>query len=285
MSASTAAPSILPLAGRERVVGYLLLALALAAIVAPFAWIALTSAKQQIAIYTGAWVFVPTWSNYSDVLFGRRSDFAANVVNSVIVAAASTALVLVIGTLAAYSLYRFRWARWVVTGFLGWTLLFHMIPVLTLVGPWYIAFRELGWYDTLGALVLTHVTLNLPITVWLMMAFFREIPPELHEAAQVDGCPPFQAFWSIALPLAAPGLIAAGILDFIFSWNEFSIALNLTSRDTATVPVAIARFAQQYETQHGQMAAAAVIATVPALLLMAVGQRFIVRGLTMGSVK
>ena len=192
---------------------------------------------------------------------------------------------LVIGTLAAYSLYRFRWARWVVTGFLGWTLLFHMIPVLTLVGPWYIAFRQLGWYDTLGALILTHVTLNLPITVWLMMAFFREIPPELNEAAQVDGCPPFQAFWSIALPLAAPGLIAAGILDFIFSWNEFSIALNLTSRDTATVPVAIARFAQQYETQHGQMAAAAVIATVPALALMAVGQRFIVRGLTMGSVK
>jgi multiple sugar transport system permease protein len=207
------------------------------------------------------------------------------VANSLIVAAVSTLLVLIVGTLAAYSLYRFHWVRWVVTVFLGWTLLFHMIPVLTLVGPWYVAFRELGWYDTLSALVLTHVTLNLPITVWLMMAFFREIPPELNEAAQVDGCPPLRAFWSIALPLAAPGLIAAGILDFIFSWNEFSIALNLTSRDTATVPVAIARFAQQYEVQHGQMAAAAVIATVPALLLMALGQRFIVRGLTMGSVK
>ncbi|HTR58337.1 MAG TPA: carbohydrate ABC transporter permease [Casimicrobiaceae bacterium] len=285
MSSTLAPSSVLPLAGRERVVGYLLLALALFAIIGPFAWIAMTSVKQQIAIYTGAWVFTPTLSNYADVLFGRRSDFAANIANSLIVASASTAFTLVIGTLAAYSLYRFRWARWVVTGFLGWTLLFHMIPVLTLVGPWYIAFRELGWYDTLGALVLTHVTLNLPITVWLMMAFFREIPTELNEAAQVDGCPPFQAFWSIALPLAVPGLIAAGILDFIFSWNEFSIALNLTSRDTATVPVAIARFAQQYETQHGQMAAAAVIATAPALALMAVGQRFIVRGLTMGSVK
>ena len=122
-----------------------------------------------------------------------------------------------------------------------------MIPVLTLVGPWYIAFRELGCTTRSAALVLTHVTLNLPITVWLMMAFFREIPPSSNEAAQVDGCPPFQAFWSVVLPLAVPGLIAAGILDFIFSWNEFSIALNLTSRDTATVPVAIARFAQQYE--------------------------------------
>jgi multiple sugar transport system permease protein len=219
------------------------------------------------------------------VLFGRRSDFAANVVNSLIVAGTSTALVLIVGTLAAFSLYRFKWAHGVVTAFLGWTLLFHMIPVLTLVGPWYIAFRELGWYDTLGALILTHVTMNLPITVWLMMAFFREIPSELNEAAQVDGCPPLRVFWLIALPLAAPGLIASGILAFIFSWNEFSIALNLTSRDTATVPVAIARFAQQYETQHGQMAAASVIATIPALLLMALGQRFIVRGLTMGSVK
>lgn len=280
-----ATSSILPLAGRERAVGYLLLVLALFCVIGPFAWILLTSLKQQIAIHTGAWSFAPSWSNYTEVLFGRRSDFAANVANSLIVAAVSTLLVLIVGTLAAYSLYRFRWAHWVVTAFLGWTLVFHMIPVLTLVGPWYVAFRELGWYDTLGALVLTHVTLNLPITVWLMMAFFREIPPELNEAAQVDGCPPLRAFWSIALPLAAPGLIAAGILAFIFSWNEFSIALNLTSRDTATVPVAIARFAQQYEVQHGQMAAAAVIATVPALLLMAVGQRFIVRGLTMGSVK
>ena len=277
--------SLLPFARRERALGYLLLAAAVLCIVGPFAWILLTSLKQQIAIYTGAWSFVPTWSNYSDVLFGRRSDFAANVVNSAIVASASTLLVLIIGTLAAYSLYRFRWAHWMATALLGWMLVFHMIPVLTLVGPWYIAFRELGWYDTLGALVLTHVTLNLPITVWLMMAFFREIPPELQEAAQVDGCPPVTAFVTIALPLAAPGLIAAGILDFIFSWNEFSIALNLTSRDTATVPVAIARFAQQYETQHGQMAAASVIATLPALLLMALGQRFIVRGLTAGAVK
>jgi multiple sugar transport system permease protein len=277
--------SALPLRGRERFVGYALLVAAIAGVVGPFAWIFMTSLKQQIAIYTGAWSFAPTWVNYTDVLFGRRSDFAANVLNSLIVAGTSTVLVLIVGTLAAYSLYRFTWARWVVTAFLGWTLLFHMIPVLTLVGPWYIAFRELGWYDTLGALILTHVTMNLPITVWLMIAFFREIPAELNEAAQIDGCPPMRAFWSIALPLAMPGLIASGILAFIFSWNEFSIALNLTSRDTATVPVAIARFAQQYETQHGQMAAAAVIATIPALLLMALGQRFIVRGLTMGSVK
>ncbi|MEO8975502.1 MAG: carbohydrate ABC transporter permease [Casimicrobiaceae bacterium] len=275
----------LPFKGPGRFGGYALLVLAVLCIVAPFAWILMNSFKQPIAILSGAWSFTPTLGNYADVLVSRRSDFAANVRNSIIVATASTALVLIVGTLAAYSLYRFRWAQWVTTLFLGWMLVFHMIPALTLVGPWYIAFRELGWYDTLGGLILTHVTMNLPMTVWLMMAFFREIPPEIEEAAHIDGCQSLQAFWHIALPLVAPGLIAAGILAFIFSWNEFSIALNLTSRDTATVPVAIARFAQQYEIQYSQMAAAAVISTLPALILMAIGQRFIVRGLMLGSVK
>jgi multiple sugar transport system permease protein len=123
------------------------------------------------------------------------------------------------------------------------------------------------------------------MTVWLMTAFLREVPPELEEAAQVDGCTPLEAFLKVVLPIVVPGLIAAGILAFIFSWNEFPIALSLTSRETATVPVAIARFAQQYETQHAQMAAASVISTIPAVLLMFLGQRFIVRGLTLGAVK
>jgi multiple sugar transport system permease protein len=144
--------------------------------------------------------------------------------------------VLVVGTLAAYSLHRFRWPAWLSAGFLAWTLIFHMIPVMTLIGPWYVAFRELGLYDTRTALVLTHVTINLPMTVWLMRAFFREIPPEIEEAALVDGCRPLEAFRRVTLPLVVPGLIAAGILAFIFSWNEFPVALSLTSRDLATVP-------------------------------------------------
>lgn len=272
-------------ARRQTWIGYALLALAVFLVVAPFLWIVLASFKQQIDIYTGAWLFDPTLTNYREVLFSRRSDFPANIWNSVIVAGASTTLVLAVGTLSAYSLHRFAWAPWIAAGFLAWTLFFHAIPIITLMGPWYIAFRQLGLYDTRAALILTHVTMNLPMTVWLMMAFFREIPHELEEAALVDGCRPVQAFWRISLPLAVPGLIAAGVLAFIFSWNEFVIALNLTSRKTATVPVAIARFAQQYEIQHGQMAAASVISTVPAILLMFLGQRFVVRGLTLGSVK
>jgi multiple sugar transport system permease protein len=279
------APASLPAAARGGWTGRAIVALALFAIVGPFAWILTASFKTQIAIYAGQFPFTPTLSNYADVLFGRRSDFAANIGNSVLVALVSTGAVLVVGTLAAHSLRRFRWPKWVSAGFLGWTLVFHMVPVLTLLGPWYIAFRDLGLYDTRAALVLTHVTINLPMTVWLMSAFLREIPPEIEEAARVDGCTPLDAFLRIVLPLALPGLIAAGILAFVFSWNEFPIALSLTSRQTATVPVAIARFAQQYETQHAQMAAASVISTIPAVLLMFCGQRFIVRGLTLGSVK
>jgi multiple sugar transport system permease protein len=266
-------------------IGAAVLALAVLAILGPFAWILTASFKYQIAIYSGQWPFTPTLSNYAEVLFGRRSDFAGNVVNSLIVASASTAVVLVVGSLAAYSLQRFRWPEWVSATFLGWTLVFHMIPVMTLIGPWYVAFRALGLYDTRFALIITHVTINLPMTVWLMRAFFREVPHEIEEAAVVDGCRPFQAFYRVTLPLVVPGLVAAGILAFIFSWNEFPVALSLTSRELATVPVAIARFAQQYEIQHAQMAAASIIATIPALILMALGQRFIVRGLTLGAVK
>jgi multiple sugar transport system permease protein len=270
---------------RDRWIGHALLATSVLVVLGPFVWILLASLKQQIAIYMGAWVFEPTLGNYAEVLFSRRSDFATNVLNSVLVAGLSTALALVFGTLAAYSLQNLGWARWLSAGFLSWTIVCHAIPTVTLLGPWYVAFTELGLRDSRLALVVTHLTINLPMTIWLMMAFFRDIPRELEEAALVDGCLPIQIFWKIKLPLVVPGLIASGVLAFIFSWNEFPIALTLTSRETATVPVAIARFAQQYEVQHAQMAAASIISTMPALLLMFYGQRFVIRGLTLGSVK
>jgi len=272
-------------ATRATVLGWLMLGLAVVVVVGPFLWIFMTSFKYQIAILSGAWSFTPTLENYSDVLLSKRSDFLNGVKNSFIVAIVSSGIVIVIGTLAAYSLHRFHWPRWVSAGFLGWTLAFHMIPVLTMVGPWYLAFKEIGLYDTRFALILTHVSVNLPMAVWLMMSFFKDIPPEIEQAALVDGCHPLSAFWRVILPLVVPGLIATGVLSFVFSWNEFSIALNLVSQTNATIPVVVAKFAQDYDIQHGQMAAASIMATVPALLLMFFGQRFIVQGLTMGSVK
>lgn len=276
---------MLVLRGYSRYVGYALLTLGVLIIIGPFLWVSLQSFKYEIEILKGSWIFPPTLFNYADVLYSRRSDFPGNVLNSLIVAGVSTFFVLIVGTLAAYSLARLRWNKWISGGFLGWTLIFNMIPPLTLVGPWYLIFREIGLSQTLSAVILTHITLHLPMTIWMMMAYFSDLPKDLEEAAMVDGCRRIDAFWKISLPLVRPGLIAAGVLAFVFSWNEFSVALNLTGRATATVPVAIARFAQQYEVQYGQMAAASILSTLPALILMFLGQRFVVQGLTMGAVK
>jgi multiple sugar transport system permease protein len=276
---------MLVLRGYSKLIGYLLMALGVFIILGPFLWILLQSFKYEIEILKGSWIFQPTGFNYNDVLWSRRSDFLKNVANSAIVAAVSTFFVLIVGTLAAYSLARLRWSKWISATFLGWTLIFNMIPPLTLVGPWYLIFREIGLSETLTAVILTHITLHLPMTIWMMMAYFSDLPKDLGEAAMVDGCRRLDAFWKISLPLVTPGLIAAGVLAFVFSWNEFSVALNLTSRATATVPVAIARFAEEYEVQYGQMAAASVLSTIPALILMFFGQRFVVQGLTMGAVK
>jgi multiple sugar transport system permease protein len=262
-----------------------LLVLGVVVIVGPFLWVALQSFKYEIAILQGSWIFAPTWFNYADVLYSPRSDFPNNVWNSVVVASVSTFFVLIAGTLAAYSLSRLRWNRWIAGAFLGWTLVFNMISPLTLVGPWYLIFREIGLTETLAGLILAHITLHLPMTIWMMMAYFNEVPREIEDAARVDGCNRIDVFWRVSLPLVTPGLIAAGVLAFVFSWNEFAVALNLTSRATATVPVAIARFAQEYEVQYGQMAAASIVSTIPALILMFLGQRFVVQGLTMGAVK
>jgi multiple sugar transport system permease protein len=276
---------MLVLRGPSKAIGYTLLALGVFVIIAPFLWVGLQSFKYQIAILTGAWHFTPTLSNYVDVLHSRESDFPSNMLNSLIVAVISTVCVLAFGTPAAYSLARLRWRRWIAGGFLGWTLIFNMVSPLTLIGPWYLTFHAIGLAGSLAPVALTHIALNLPMTIWLMMAYFNETPKEIEDAALVDGCRRIDAFWRVALPLVRPGLIAAGVLAFVFSWNEFAVALNLTVRETATVPVAIARFAQEYQTEYGQMAAASILSTIPALILMFFGQRFVVRGLTMGAVK
>ncbi|MDW9477062.1 ABC transporter permease subunit [Sinorhizobium meliloti] len=259
--------------------------LSLLSILAPFIWIVGVSLKFQIDILTGAFPFKPVAVNFDRVLFGKSSDFIVYAGNSLIVGLSSTALVLLIGAPAAYSLSWRRWSKLFSALFLGWTLVFHMIPPITLVGPWYLLFREIGLYNTLTGLVLTHVVINLPLTIWLMMSAFENIPRELEEAAVVDGCRRSTAFLVILLPLALPGLIAAGLLSFLFSWSEFSIALNLTTKETYTIPVAIASYAGENEILHGQMAAASVLSTIPALILMFFGQRFILGGLTAGAVK
>ena len=261
------------------------LALAAVIVIFPVVWIALAAFKTQIALLRGDVLFTPVWTNFNELLFSRSSDYLADARNSLIVASISTALVVFLATLAAYSLHRLRWPRWVPVAVLGWSMIFHMLPPITMVGPWYVMFRGLGLDNTYTGLVLAHLALNLPVGIWLMSVFVREIPLELEEAARVDGCTTPQMLWRIVFPLVAPGLAATAIIGFVFSWNEFAVALNLTAKQTATVPVAIAKFAQEYEIKHGVMAAGAVLSTIPAIVLLLVAQRHIVKGLTAGAIR
>jgi multiple sugar transport system permease protein len=261
------------------------LALAAVFVMVPFLWIATSAFKTQIAILTGQFVFEPTLANLDEVLLSSTSDYITAYRNSFIVATASTLLVLVFSTLAAYAMDRLRTPRWIVHSLLGWAALFHMIPPVTMVGAWFQMYRESGLDNTFTGLVLAHVTINLPIALWLMANFIREVPLELEEAARIDGCSTPRLIWRVIVPLVRPGLAATGILVFIFSWNEFVVALSLTSRDTQTVPVAISKYSQEFEIKHAEMAAAAFLSVLPAFVLLLIGQRHIVKGLTTGAVK
>ena len=261
------------------------LALSAVIVLLPVVWIALAAFKTQIALLRGDFLFTPYYGNFNELLFSKSADYIAHFGNSLLVASVSTLIVLAIATLAAYSMVRLRWPGWVPAIVLMGSLVFHMIPPITLVGPWYFMFRSIGWDNTYTALVLTHVALNLPIGLAVMTVFVRDIPLELEEAARIDGCTTPQMLSRIVVPLVRPGLAATGILVFIFSWNEFAVALNLTARQTATVPVAIAKFAQEYEIKNGVMAAGAVLSVIPAILLLVFAQRHIVKGLTAGTGK
>lgn len=254
-------------------------------VVMPFLWIALASFKTQIALLMGQVWFTPTWANFEEVLFSRLSSFTRNFRNGLIVASASTAIVMVVAFLAAYSLFRMPWRPWVITLFLIWAFAFNMIPPVALAASWYELFRGVGFPNRTGALILAHATLHLPMALFLLASFLREVPVELEEAAYVDGAGFLTLLRRVVLPVMLPGVFATAILVFIFSWNEFPVALALTNSQTATVPVGISKFAQENDIKYTQMAAASVLSAIPALIALLLGQRFIVKGLTAGAVK
>lgn len=251
----------------------------------PFLWIVSASIKTQIDLLLGKFFFVPNIQGYNDVLFSGTSDFIRNFSNSLIVGSVSTLLVMVVATLAAYSLYRMRWPSWVLHSLLGWSVIFHMVPPITLAGAWFTMFRSIGLDNTHLGIILAHTTLNLPMALWMMGVFVRDVPKEMVEAAEIDGAKTPQILWFVILPVVRPGLAATGILSFIFSWNEFAVALTLTQRKTATVPLGIGKYAQENTIAFTEMAAASTLSIIPAILLLLFAQRFIVRGLTSGAVK
>ena len=269
---------------REGVLQVALIALSLF-VVLPFLWVFAAGFRTQINLLMGEIWFEPTLAAFEEVLFSRTSDFLLNARNSLIVGVASTAICLAAATLGAWSLHRMRWPGWWVHGLLLWALVLQMIPPVALAGGWFVMARAVGLDNTFTGLILAHATLNLPMALWMMGVFVRDVPQELVEAARLDGASTPVLLRRVVLPLVAPGLAAAGVLCFVFSWNEFAAALNLSMRQTATVPVAIAKFAQDFEIRYVQMAAAASLSAVPALLLLLLAQRWIVKGLTLGAVK
>jgi len=254
-------------------------------VLVPFVWIIAAAFKTQIDLLQGKLLFEPTLDSFREVLFSKTTEFFRNTASSLIVATLSTLVILFIATVGGYAIERMHTPRWIVHGLLGWSVVFHMVPPITLVAAWFPLYRQLGLDNTYTGLVLAHVAVHLPMALWLMANFVRDVPIELEEAARIDGCSTPYLLWRIVVPIIAPGLAATAILMFIFSWNEFAVALNMTAKQTATVPVAIAKFAQGYEIKYGEMAATAALSLIPALLFLLLGQRHIVKGLTTGAVK
>jgi ABC-type glycerol-3-phosphate transport system permease component len=222
-------------------------------------------------------------TDHYHALFTERS-FWRPILNSLVVAGTTTAFCVSVGALCAYALARLEFRG--KTALLGFILAVGMFPQISVVSPLYLLLRELRLINTYPGLVLPYLTFAMPLTVWLLVGFFRQLPGELEEAAMVDGAGRLRAFWEVIVPLAVPGIATTAILTFVYSWNEFLFALSFTlGPERQTVPVAIALFRGQYQVPWGQILAAAVVATAPVTLLVLTFQRRIVQGLTAGAVK
>ncbi len=251
----------------------------------PVVWIVMLSLKTPATATDGS--FIPhqwTLSNYSDI-FGQ-GIFTSALRNSIGIALISTGLAVVLASAAAYAIARLNFPG--KRAILAVSLAVVMFPQISLVGPLYNLWRQIGLYDTWPGLIIPYLTFALPLSIYTLSAFFREIPWELEQAAQIDGATPFQAFRKVIAPLATPGIVTTFIIVFIICWNDFIFAISLTSTTKAeTVPAAIAQFpgASQFTQPIGDIAAAAVVVTVPVMFLVLLFQRRIVSGLTAGAVK
>lgn len=250
------------------------------AFVAPLIWMLLASLKTNLEIIdpSKTFSFTPTLKNFETV-FGAQA-FGPIILNSIIVGAGATLLALVIGVPAAYGIARFK-----ATNTTAYLLMARIIPGVSLLIPWYFLFSQMQLVGTYTVLILTHVFVTMPLVVAIMSSFFDGIPEELEEAAQIDGSSRIGAFVRVVLPLSVPGIATATILSFIFSWNNFLFALVLSNQYTRTLPVAIVNFTSYAAVDWGGLMAAAVVITVPVMIIALLAQRYVVSGLTAGATK
>lgn len=274
---------------RDKLYWSIAIALVLIFALLPVLWLISLSLKPPDAITDKS--FIPTefsLDNYKSLFEGGIDDspFIKPLINSIGIALITTVISIVLASFCAYAIARleFPGKRLILAG----ALAIAMFPPISTVGPLFDMWRSLGLYDTWPGLIIPYLTFSLPLAIYVLVAFFREIPWDLEQAAAVDGATPFQAFTKVIVPLAAPGTFTAAILVFIFAWNDFLFAISLTSSDASrTVPAALAFFTGEssFTQPTGSIAAAAVVVTVPIIVFVLFFQRRIVAGLTAGAVK
>ena len=253
----------------------------------PVVWIVMLSFKPATETAAGSPQFLPkewTWDNFTTVW--NDDLFRRALINSFGISLIATTLSVILATLCAYAIARlnFKGKRLV----LSLALAIAMFPVVSLIGPLFDLWTTFGLYNTWLGLIIPYMSFTLPLAIWTLSAFFREIPWEMEQAAQVDGATPWQAFRKVIVPLAAPGVFTAAILTFFFAWNDFVFGISLTSTDRARpVPAALAFFVgpDQFNPPVSTLSAAAVVVTIPIIIIVLVFQRRIVAGLTSGAVK
>lgn len=262
--------------------------------IVPIIWIFATSMKSDTALadktqnmFGNFWPKSPTWDNYKLIFTGGAKDlFVPALVNSIIICLVATVISVILATFCAYAIARLNFPGKAMI--LTTALAVSFFPVIAMVTPLFNLWRQVGLFDTKLGLIIPYLSLTLPLSIWTLSAFFQQIPWEMEQAAQVDGATSWQAFRKVIAPLAAPGVFTTAIIAFFTAWNDFVFAVNLTSSNNArTVPAALAFFtgASQFTQPTGAICAAAVVVTIPVVILVLVFQRRIVSGLTSGAVK
>jgi multiple sugar transport system permease protein len=253
--------------------------------VGPFLWQMSTSLQLDKRLVSGNPTLIPnpiTFDHFINIFVGK--NLHRYLLNSVIVAGATTFLCLLFGAVGAFALARLDIrGRF---GILGFILAVSMFPQIAIVAPLYVLASQFGWLDTYRILIVVYLALGLPLVIWVLFGYFRTIPPSIDEAARIDGARPLAIFFLITLPMSLPGVVTTGLLAFIASWNEFMFALAFTSDiNHQTVPVGIANFTDVHYIPWGDIAAASVVVTLPLVVLVLIFERNIIAGLTGGAIK
>ncbi len=265
----------------KNVVAGIILAVALFFFLFPIYWMVSTAFKVKAEFWSYPPIYIPTVLTLNNFLEGFELGGLESLKHSLIVASCNTVVCVILGSLAAYAIARYRIGG---DNLAFWILSNRMLPPIAFVIPLFLWFRTLKLLDTYPALILAYCTFNLPFATWLLIGFFEEVPRELEEAALVDGCSRLSAFWRVALPVAAPGLVATALLCFIFAWNEFMFALFLM-REIRTLPVLIPCLIGGHEILWGAISAMGLLSIIPPVLIAVLLQKYVIRGMTFGAIK